>query len=379
MKRSLILLMLTAFLLLGGCQSRDINLTVAILGLGVDLEKDNIKFSAQVAKPIPPEKAGEQQAFTVVSGSGVTGTEAARNISLSVPRLALWSQASVVFLGESLVRKDLALISDLLARNTDVRKSARVFICKDATPEEIMQAETPLDPYSASAMNNLLSTQERQLGIYLPVRLGDFIYALTTPGVEPLVPQLTLEKQGDKTVPALKGTAVFKGQRMVGSLNENESIGYRWMYPKIRSGGLIIIPSPIDRKGKVTLELIRSSPQIEAKISGNDIRMQIKIEAEGNFYEQNFTGPVLTPENIKKMENLANQEISHQCYECIRKAQALNSDVFGWGRIIESSYPQAWKQLEPNWDEVFPKITADITVEFAIRRTYLTDRSFVFR
>lgn len=379
MKRHLFPLCLVLLLLLAGCQSREVNNTTSVLGLGVDWVDNQIETSVQMTKPVPPEQAGQETPFVTVSTRGATLSEAARQIFLSIPRQTIWAHSSTLFLGEKLVQRDLGLIMDLLARNIEVRKSSLVFITRDFSTQEIMQSQTPLEPYSCLGIRDLLQAQEKQLGIFVPVKLGEFIYRLSTPGIDPLVPQVTLEKQGNKMTPTLKGTAAFRGQKMVGSLNEDETRGYRWMQAGTIEGGMFIIPSPIDPQKKVTLELIRSRSKTKATVVDQKIKMQIEIRAEGNFYEQNSTGAVLTPENIKIMEELASREISRQCNASIAQAQSLGSDIFGWGRQVEAAFPKTWMQVASRWNEVFSEVEADVQVKFSIRRTYLTDSSFVFR
>lgn len=379
MQRFSIPLLLLVLLVVAGCQAREVNNTTAALGIGADLKGEQIKISIQMAKPVSPQKSGAEPPFITASALGRTASEATRNISLSIPRQTLWSHATILFIGDTLARRDLALIADILTRNTDVRKSAQMVVVLGNTPEDIMSSQIPLEPYSSLGIRDLVSTQEKQLGIYTSISLGDFIYALSTAGIDPLVPQVTLVKQGDKMLPTLKGTAAFRGRRMVGSLNEVETRGYRWMKQGMIQGGIIIIPSPVDSEKKVTLELIRSQAQIKPVVTGDEIKMQIEINAEGNFYEQNSTGPVLTAKNIKVMEDLASQEITRQCNASITQAQVLNSDIFGWGRVVEANSPDTWEQVKSDWYEIFPRIQADIKVKFAIRRTYLTDNSFVFR
>jgi spore germination protein KC len=379
LKRHLFPLLLILLLLLAGCQSREVNNTTSVLGLGVDWEDNQIETSVQMTKPVPPEQAGQETPFVTVSTRGATLSEAARQIFLSIPRQTIWAHSSTLFLGEKLVQRDLSLIMDLLARNVEVRKSSLVFITQGFSTGEIMQSQTPLEPYSCLGIRDLLQAQEKQLGIYVPVKLGEFIYRLSTPGIDPLVPQVTLEKQGDKMTPTLKGSAAFRGKKMVGSLNKDETRGYRWMQPKTIQGGIVVISSPLDPQKKVTLELIRSQSKTRAEVTNQKIRMQIEINAEGNFYEQNSTGAVLTPENIKIMEELASREITRQCSASIARAQSLGSDIFGWGRQVESASPETWKQVASQWNEVFSEVEADVQVKFSIRRTYLTDSSFVFR
>ena len=379
MKRHLFSLLLILLLLLAGCQSREVNNTTSVLGLGVDWKSNQIETSVQMTKPVPPEQSGQQTPFVTVSTRGATLSEAARKIFLSIPRQTIWAHSSTLFLGEKLVQRDLGLIMDLLTRNVEVRKSSLVFITQGFSTKEIMQSQTPLEAYSCLGIRDLLQAQEKQVGIYVPMKLGEFIYRLSTPGIDPLVPQVTLEKQGDKIIPTLKGSAAFRGRKMVGSLNEDETRGYRWIQPQTIQGGIFIIPSPIDPQKKVTLELIRSRSKTRATVVDQKIKIQIEIQAEGNFYEQNSTGAVLTPENIKIMEELASREISRQCNASIARAQSLGSDIFGWGRQVEATFPETWMQVTSQWNEVFSEVEADVQVKFSIRRTYLTDRSFVFR
>jgi Ger(x)C family germination protein len=372
-------LLMLLLLPLAGCQATEVNDASPALGIGADLEGEQIKISIQLAKPLPPEQSGKEVPFTTVSGVGRTASEATRNISLSIPRQALWSHAPAFFISDTLAQRDLSLIVDILSRDPEVRKSARIFVARGNTVEEIMSSQTPLEPYSCLGIRDLLRAQEKQLGIYTAVSLGEFMFALSTAGIDPLVPQVSLVKQGDKMIPTLDGTAAFKGKKMVGSLNRDETQGYRWMKTGLTQGGIIIIPSPLDPQQKVSLEVIRSQSQSQTIIKDDEIKIKIEINAEGNFYEQNSIGQVLTPVNIKKMEELASREITRQCHASIARAQLLDSDIFGWGRAVETASPHTWEQVKLDWYEIFPRIQAEVEVKFFIRRTYLTADSFVFR
>jgi len=100
---------------------------------------------------------------------------------------------------------------------------------------------------------------------------------------------------------------------------------------------------------------------------------------EGNFYEQSGGGNLFTPEAFKQVEDATEQELKRQIAMTIRKAQTLNSDILGWGYSIYRSEPDTWEMVEADWDQIFPAITYEIEVEFDLRRSYLTDKSFVFR
>lgn len=383
MKKVLCLLLLLSLCVTGGCRIREVNETTVTTALGADWDGEQMVITSQLARPGQNQPAGEggggQASTLVISERGLTATDATRSLSLSIPRIPLWSHAGLVVLGEGLAHKDLSLIADLLSRNVDIRKNALLVVCHRVTPEELLQVETPLEPYSGMGLQKMLRIQERQLGIYVPTTLHDFLAALSTPGIDPLASQVTVIKKGDQKLVQLSGMAVFHGRRQVGSLNERQSRGYRWMQPRLIQGGLFSIPFPEQPEKSVALELIRSRAQIKPEISSTGIKMRIKINAEGNFYEQTGMGELLTPEKFGQLERLAEKEIEGQCRDCIGQAQDLGSDIFGWGRMVESTDPRAWQEFAADWARIFPGVESEVQVKFALRRTYLTDKSFQFK
>jgi spore germination protein KC len=105
----------------------------------------------------------------------------------------------------------------------------------------------------------------------------------------------------------------------------------------------------------------------------------VQITAEGNFYDQTSSKPLLNLDTFRLLEKLSADQIEEYIKLAIGKAQYYQADIFGWGRLLEKEYPHVWSQVEKNWPEVFSGLPADIQVDFELRRTYLTDESFVIR
>ena len=383
----LLLLLLFSIFFTAGCWNNlEVNETAEAEGMVFDLDGDQPSFSVQLAKPLTKDQAGSASAEPInITQTGRTYSEAARKLMLSLPRLPIWAHAGVVIFGNDLASSDLARAVDFIARNRNVRKSALVFISKGATGRECLDAHVPLEAHSSSALKRLIRIEEQQLGIYMPVTLDKFLEKLATPGIEAVAPQLIVQEvEGQKQL-RLDGTAVFKDRKVVGSLNESESRGLRFLSPKFINGGLIIIPSPLAQNSlnndkMISIELTRSQATVSPQIEANGIiRMKINIDAEGNFYEQTFTGDVLTLDNIKIIQELVNESIQGDIKASIMKAQVLDSDIFGWGQSIYRHDPALWEQFKNDWPAIFPGVQADITVNFNLRRTYLLDHSFEFQ
>ncbi len=373
---------LFVFLLLlqPACGTIEVSKASIPLGLGLDYQDKHIITSVQFANPLPSEKSGgDTPRFTVISSEGVTLVDSARKMTLSTSQTPLWSHAALYVFGEDFAKNDFSMFADFIARNRFVRKNIPVVVAHNCTAEQLLNVKPLIESYTATAIRDLLQTQETQLGIYTQITILELLDRLASPGREPVIPMVTIDKSGAREVVKLDGMAVIKGRKMIGTLDENQSRGYRYLRPQMIEGGLFLIPSPTDAQGWVSLEMSRSQLEISPQVRDDRINMHIEIKAEGNFYEQTGTGDLFSLEMFKILNTVAAQEIESEIRSCIDQAQGLNCDFLGWGQLIQAEHPELWAEMGSNWDQVFPLISSDIEVEFEIRRSYLTNKSFVFR
>ncbi len=380
--RKLLLKIMLCFccLTLLGCQNQEVEDTMIPLGVGFDLKDGSIIATVELADPVAPENSTSRDIKpTITSASGTTIGEASRNLSLYLPKIPLWSHSNILILGEELCQTDMSLVVDYLSRNPSIRHNVLVLVASETSAQKILNVKPFFEPYISMLLIGSIENQEKQIGIYEKVTLSTLLQKLNAPGVEPVLPQVKIIKQGEQEKAQLSGMSVFKREKSVGELTPYESQGFRFLGKKEISSGLIVISNPYDPRYYVTLELLNSHCNIKPVITDNNITMQINIVAEGNFYEQSGGENLLTLENYALIENQTNSEIANMISSCIDKAQLLNSDIFGWGQLLSEQESALWAQISPNWDAVFPVIKNQIQVTFKVRRSYLTRNSFVFR
>lgn len=384
MNRIFLVFLILSMIFISGCANKhEINDTVGVIAHGWDWDAKTQKkiLSAQIALNKP---GGDK--FAVISQSSDTFAHASRNFSLFLPRLPIWSLASTIVIGEDLARYDMNLIADAALRNPRIRPNVYIFICKGTSANEILNVDVASEQYPATALGKIIQSQQKQANIYTPTQLRDYLFKSANAGIEPTVPQIIVYKNKDKEYLRLQGTAVFKGPKMVGSLNEKESRGLLFLNPRAATAGIMDISIPQSENNEkpnitktVTLEILRSSADIKPIINGNKILVQIKVTADGNILEQNGNLDSTRPEVTKMFENEAKKVIKSDIKACIDQAQSLQSDIPGWGLLISRTNPRAWEQLEPNWPEIFSNINYDIQVNFEIRRSYLLQSPLEFK
>ncbi len=381
-KRWLLIIFIIPLIFTSGCwELREINDTAVTTGFGVDLNaQEGISFSVQLAQPTAPGESGTDNSQSLVFiGSGTTITEAARKTLLFLPHMPLWSHSNSIILGEKMARNDLSVLIDFLSRNRNVRPEIIMLVALQTTPEEILKIPLPLRRFSGKNFGNLLKIQETQLGIYVPITMSEFISKLAIPGIEPAVPQVAVVQEGKKEKLILQGMAVFKGPQMVGSLNETESRGYRWLNSTINHGGIVVINSPINKEDSITLEISQFQHKTRPQLNQGKLKMNIEVETNLTFYEQDGTGELLNLEMSKLMEELARQEIEKEISACIIKSQSLQSDILGWGRTVNRYQPEEWQRLGSEWPSIFPGVESEIRVKTKITRANLSIKSFEFK
>lgn len=382
-----VLIILIIFpLFMSGCWNyNEVNNSAIPLGIGFDYKGDQAIFSMQVAKPSnqgtgnPGSGGSSSNQALVITATGSNIIEADRRVMLSFPRTAIWSHAGTIVIGENLATRDMGLVMDFIAHNRNLRKAANMYIFSGGTVDKCMQAQMPLEQYSIPGLDKMIKNQEQLLGIYFPIATFKVEERFGNPGIEAYAPRVVIKNK----MLTLDGMAVFKGRKMAGVLNEKESRGLRFLSPDPINGGILTVnyPSTGSSGGNrlIVIELLRSQASVKPQISSNGITMQIKITAEGNYYGQNSADNIVTTKDFNKMEAACNRQIAGYIEAAVNRCQSLQSDVFGWGQEIYRTQPAVWNEFKNDWPSAFAGVKTEITVDFKIRRSYLTDKSFKFR
>lgn len=312
--------------------------------------------------------------FAIDAAVDDTVSEAINRISLTSPRHKLFEHITNFVLSEKLARHGLIDIDDYLLRSNFVRESEGMYIAKNCSAHSILEVPTPIEILSANALDSMIEAQDHSTGIYTETTVTEVMQKMITPGIEPVIPGVEAVGGPGKSRLELTGMAVFKKGKLVGWLNEEESRGYHWLRPQGVQGGTLTVARSI-RGGPVVLEVIRSVSNIRPEIKDGRPIIHINIKEEGNFYEERGTNDLLASEkNLAKLELEGGNQIKKEIMAAVRKSQKLDSDILGFGLAVSRKYPQQWKQMEPQWEKLYPTVQVEVHAVSSIRRTGLISR-----
>lgn len=386
-------LLLLALLLPGCWNAKEANEIDYVLGVGIDKsESGEIILTIQTPDlpALKSESGGtKREKFKAVSVKGATSFEALRNYINVVGQKLFWGHIQVCVIGEQAAREGVDDFLDFFNADPELRGTSQIAVVKGKA-KDAMEARISITPIPSDYFFNLLSNATLN-GKAPKVQLVDFSRMLTDPtGSQPYLPVMELMSQEaydrrifGHTTPSSKGpeqtpviytggTAVFRGSKLRGYLNEKESRGLLWA-KKILKSSLIAVP--MDDGKMVSLELIGGvKNSVSVNMDGDNARIKLNISANLNIGDRNVNKNLTKEEEIRKLEQGFNAIVKEEVQQAFDKAvRRFHCDIFSFGNSLNDRKPKEWDKVKERWeDDILPRAQLEVKVNGSIRRTSRT-------
>lgn len=355
-----------------GCWNRrELNTLAIVMGLGIDKaqEPGEMQLTAQIVKPGELKSKGDTspsgKAYWNIQNSGDTLFNTLRGFTHEANRKLYFPHIQVLIFGRDLAAEGVQEQIDFFARDQETRLDIWVLVSEDKA-SEVLDIPSELEKIPAMNISKLVEAQPATSQTCM-VKLDQFISHLMNKTTSSFAPLIKVSGEGQEKSVLIEGTAVFKRDKLIGELNKTETRGLLWIIDEVKSG--IIDVDRSEEDSKVSLEILRSKTKITPEIIDNKIYITIAIKEEGTIGSQYYPEDLTTPEKIKTLEEKQSAVIQEEVEMAITKVKELNSDIFGFGDAVHQRYRDEWKELEANWDEIFPDIEVEVTVESKLRRS----------
>ncbi len=333
--------------------------------------------------PVPTGMAPPEKLLMVFSAIGDTRFDAVAEINSHLSKRLFPDYLQAVIISEDLARAGVKQYLDLLFRNSEERKNAWVFITKGST-NSIFKINPQLEKNPSTLINSLVKA-EGLLSKSRVIRVKDLQRELGEPGADPVVSVLEIwdtnenkllapgDNVPEKSELALNGSAVFRGDKLVGWLSPEESQTYLLMKGEFKAG-IIVVPHPDNPQNKAGLQ-VRSNAKLKAEIVGDQIIAHVTIKIMGILGDQTFNRPGQKadkpseqPEFYLKLGEELENKIKSDAEEFLAKSQTeFNSDILGIGNYLWYRYPNDWEKIQSNRLDYYKKaaIAVDVKVNIA--------------
>jgi len=229
----------------------------------------------------------------------------------------------------------------------------------------VLELIPPLERHQAEVLRELSESK-----VSLHVTLKDLAEMLVGDAGDAALPYLTtlpppVGKGQQHTIAYIAGTAVFRDDRMIGTLNQQKTRGLMWLRDEIKFS--VVTLSPEEADGFISFYLLRSRTKWLPRIEGDRWSMTVEITTEDDVVENTTSLDLLDPEVTRALEAELEREIVRRIELTLKQVQQeMKVDIVGFAEIFHRRYPREWRKVQDRWDEKFPEVEVRVEVDAKI-------------
>jgi spore germination protein KC len=363
--------------MLSGCWNyRDIDNTRLVAGMALDYDEKKNEYITTIEIINPASEKEAKMSGELYESRGKLPFDGVRDIIMKTGRKLYWAHAKTIIISQTIAEKKIISLLDYIYRDAEFREDMRLIVSKEKTASEILEkyGEESIYPIRGFYLDDVVESEE-SIGKYHSGQAWKFIKDLYAEGISPTLPAIKSISTAGRIHPYIGGLAVFKGEKMVGWLDEFETQGFLWVIDEIK-GGLVIVTSTMKEKSDlVTLEILKNKTKIKPIYKEDQIIMKIDAETDVMIGEIGGTQDFIDKEGRAILKKDAEQQIKEQIEKVVKRVQKdYGSDIFKFSTSIKKEMPQVWRKIKPNWDQVFKDLKINVNVVVNIRGSALKSK-----
>ncbi|MGP4039471.1 Ger(x)C family spore germination protein [Gracilibacillus sp. D59] len=373
MKIIRLVLLFTCIILLSGCwDKKELNEVAVVIGVGIDKVSENedvYEITAQVIKPQTEDKGSELPTWSVTA-QGETVISAIKNMNRLSPRRLYWSHLQIIIFGEELARDGVAPIITWFERDRDSRAGSYLVVTRGSA-QDLLNQKIELGSIPSKAMSDLLDSAEQRQIIARKVKLRDFTTALATPGIDSSVDVIHPKViRGEVEAYEVKEVAVFKDDKVVGYIDGPEIAGTE-LLKNTYDYFILEGACPGYEEELFAFQTTDFESEDELILKNEELTYKVNIFLEGNLSDQTCPVDLLAKDKMEQVEKKIGEVVTSQIENEFELAKEMGSDIYGIGQKLRRSYPNVWKEVKDQQNEILAKVKFDIQVTSNIRRSGL--------
>jgi len=378
---------------LTGCWSRrELNELSLTMGIGLDKRGNRYTLSVEVINPeAMAQKGSTGPAVGIYREEGRSILECLRRLTTRVPRYLYMAHLRIMVIGEELAREGIANVLDFFMRDNDLRPDFYVIVAKNDTASDILQFPTQLERIPANKLYNSLENAGKQWSPAEGIHLDELVSNLTShgsynavlPGIEvspnlPLKAGLTSEANLAAQSLKYSGLGVFKGDKLIGWLNEDESRAANYIRKRVKHslGQVKCGPGSDD---VISIKTDYTRVKMRAKLMQGKPHITIHLDLEGTIGEVQCGIDLLRVSEIRRIEDEAERGMDELLQNSVQNVQSkYKSDIFGFGQVFHRQHQQYWNRVKKDWEAIFPTVGVDVTTTLKIKGTETENNTFIW-
>lgn len=370
-KKKLVILIFIIYMcpiILCGCWNyRKIDTYEIIAGMAVDKNIITNKYIL-TAEIITSQSQGLSSSISseLYRSEGNSVFNAERNMVAKTGLPLFWSAAKVIIISESVAMEGVISVIDWANRDSGLRSDMWMLIAKGNSAAEILEANIKPNQIVSFHLDNCMN-ESKLLSKFPESKVWSFIDGISSKGKSETVATVKNEFDEETIAPHLSGSAIFKSDKLVGYLDEDETLYMLMIKNKLREG-LITLKNVAGSDTNITLEIFENRTKLTPLYNNGKVSLIIDIYPVVTIGEVLGTKNFMDEENLKILRGEAEKKIEAQIQYLISNLQKdYDSDVLGFGEIFKEEKPRAYENFQKNKEGIFASIKTEVNVHLQIK------------
>jgi spore germination protein KC len=163
----------------------------------------------------------------------------------------------------------------------------------------------------------------------------------------------------------------------VGFLDGTQTRAFNFITSKIKSG--VIVSTSPDKKGITSVEIMKARDKMDVQIKDGIYYGTAKIEISGMIAEETGEEDISNQILINQIEENTSLVVKQEIEDCIKKVQEYKTDIFGFGLLVHRKYPNDWKKIKTEWNEIFSNLEIKVTVKTDIEKAWVSNQQLQYK
>lgn len=339
---------------------------------------------------VSPASNGEVESQSFLLTFEAKSVSEAFKQNLQLEKTVFGTHTRVRFFTENLALYGLEDLYDFFFREFYLDQRPFLMVIKSDDPLLIYQAETGLSQKIGDYIYNLSELKNESSTLTTFVSTLDFAKDLYREGKQPVMGVIEIEEneiefdeqtpdeeKPKKYIMNLEGLAVFKGDKLIGYIDGQQTRAYNYIVDKVNESFLTV---PMEG-GDITVRVTNSQSEIKTEYKNGNVIVNVEIKNKLAVSENNTDYDISQNKQAKEVEKQISAYLKEDFENTVSKVQQeLASDIFGFGACFHIDNPKIWKVLKDNWDDEYfknaqvnIKVQSDIELEGYIREKFGED------
>ena len=367
-------------ILIGHFQHDELHNVAFISAIGIDHSKKGYNVSVQVLNPLAFSPQGQSSLpFFVFEQEGHSINHIMSKLTQRISRKIEVSHIQTIIISEQIAKK-MGLKKGLhnMIRASNFPYDTTVLIARNYKAKDFLEVlpffETVTSREIASHLKNI--SQER--GSVFPTFLTKLQGDILKDGKDAAIPTIhfkgNINEAKNKSAQQLTnanlkeisfdGLQLFKRNYSTGWINSNLSPYYYLLNNKLQHTN---IRANCHSNKEISLNVLKSHTKIRGQIHNDTPTFTISIKVTGNISDYSCKYDLSSVENGQKIQKIVEEEIKKKVTKLLEITKKKNSDIIGFGEILEIYDNKNWKEVKKDWVQMYPKSEFTIEVDVTIQ------------